>query len=92
MYSATIQLAKFFLFNYNLDRETQILISKKTAHTSWPLANGKPVSTAWGSACHSSAPACYQINKIIIEGVIPLIHGGLSVLLGEYLYTRGERN
>ena len=32
-----------------------------------------------------------QINKIIIIGVIPLIHGGLSVLLGEYLYTRGER-
>ena len=31
------------------------------------------------------------INKIIIEDVIPLIHGGLSVLLGEYLYTRGER-
>ena len=23
--------------------------------------------------------------------MIPLIHGGLSVLLGEYLYTRGER-
>ena len=34
---------------------------------------------------------CFQINKINIEGVIPLIHGGLSVLLGEYLYTRGER-
>ena len=32
-----------------------------------------------------------KINKIIIEVVIPLIHGGLSVLLGEYLYTRGER-
>ena len=33
-----------------------------------------------------------NVNKIVIEGVIPLIHGGLSVLLGEYLYTRGERN
>ena len=33
----------------------------------------------------------FMINKIIIEGVIPLIHSGLSVLLGEYLYTRGER-
>ena len=32
----------------------------------------------------------FSLNKIIIEGVI-LIHGGLSVLLGEYLYTRGER-
>ena len=32
-----------------------------------------------------------KINKIIIEVLIPLIHGGLSVLLGEYLYTRGER-
>ena len=30
------------------------------------------------------------INKIIIEVVIPLTHGGLSVLLGEYLYTRGD--
>ena len=32
-----------------------------------------------------------KINKIIIEVVIPLIQGGLSVLLGEYLYARGER-
>ena len=30
-------------------------------------------------------------NNIIIEGVIPLIHGGLSVLLGENLYTRRKR-
>ena len=38
-----------------------------------------------------SISSYFFLNKIIIEVVIPLIHGGLSVLLGEYLYTRGER-